>query len=141
MELVHFLLIEDNDAHAELLEQTFEANRFTNKISHVPSADLAIKFLRQEAGYEDAERPHVILLDLNLPGMSGLEFLELVKSDPEYKAIPVVVLTTSSSPTDLTRAYELYANSYLTKPVDFGRFAEMVDHLNLYWGVMNVSPD
>jgi CheY-like chemotaxis protein len=137
---VHFLLVEDDPAHAELIRFAFQDNQVANTLDHVDNGTDAMAFLRRETGYENAERPDVILLDLNLPGYSGHEILEMIKSDPQLASIPVVILTTSSNERDRVEAYQHNANSYLNKPVDFGQFQRMMRDLKFYWSIWNQPP-
>jgi len=137
---VRFLLAEDNEDHAELVRQVFEMHRLSNTVDHVTTGEDILEYLARRGPYADRPRPDVILLDINLPGMSGLDVLARVKSDPETKAIPVVIVTTSKTNRDRVRAYENYANSYVTKPVDFEQLHEIVSHLELYWTICNEAP-
>lgn len=136
----HFLLVEDDDDHAFLVERAMTGNRIANTLARVPDGVEAIRYLRRETPYDEDPVPDVILLDLNLPKMNGHEVLDEIKSDPALKQIPVVVLTTSIAQDDRNRAYDARANSYLTKPVDFDQFHNMVQDLMLYWAVWNQSP-
>ncbi|MGJ8635966.1 MAG: response regulator [Phycisphaerales bacterium] len=138
---VHFLLVEDDAAHAELVTMSLEENNVANTISHVDDGIKAMDYLYQRGEYEEATRPDLILLDLKLPKLTGHEVLERVKQDEDLRAIPVVVLTTSSNAQDVDRAYSHYANSYLTKPVDFIQFHKMIRDLGLYWTVWNRIPE
>src|SRR5690606_31762487 len=97
-------------------------------------------FLRRQGAHAEAERPDVVLLDLKLPKVDGLEVLAAIRADEELRDLPVVVLTTSDAEADRERAYEHHVNSYLVKPVDFEKFRQMVNDLSLYWGVWNVLP-
>ena len=135
-----FLLVEDDRSHADLVMLSMEENGVTNPVEHVSDGAEAMAFLRREGRYADAERPDVVLLDLNLPKLSGHEVLEQIKSDPELHEIPVVILTTSASETDRARAYAKHVNSFLTKPVDFEQFRQMVRDLRMYWTVWNQPP-
>lgn len=140
--LVRFLLVEDEDDHAEIVLRTLTQNRIGNGIERVRDGAEALAFLRKEGEFADRQRPDVILLDLKLPKVDGHEVLAEVKQDPALLKIPVVVLTTSDAETDRAKAYEHHANSYLVKPVDFERFRQMVADLSLYWGVWNrPAPD
>jgi CheY-like chemotaxis protein len=136
-ELLHFLLVEDDDAHALIAMRTLQRNRVANTIDRVADGEAALAYLRRQPPYADRPRPDVILLDLKLPRVDGHEVLAGIKEDPDLRDIPVVVLTTSDAETDRMRAYSHHANSYLVKPIDFERFRQMVDDLCLYWGVWN----
>lgn len=133
---IRFLLVEDNEDHAELVKQSFEAGRLANRVDHVESGEAALAHL-DDAG---CARPDIILLDLNLPGMSGLEVLQHVKTSAAYKTIPVVVLTTSNAERDRISAYEQHANSYVTKSVNFNSLQDIVQQLELYWTICNEPP-
>ena len=135
--LIHFLLVEDDDDHAFLVERNLERERVGNVLDRVRDGAEALAYLRREAPFEDSPRPDVILLDLRLPKLDGHEVLEIIKRDPELTTIPVVVMTTSDAERDRSRAYEQNVNSYLVKPVDFEKFRQMVRDLSLYWGVWN----
>ncbi|MFI4873266.1 MAG: response regulator [Phycisphaerales bacterium JB061] len=137
---VHFLLVEDDNAHAELVTMSLVENNVANTIQRVSDGEQALKYLKREGEYADADRPDLILLDLKLPKIDGLEVLERIKSDDDLHSIPVVVLTTSSHERDVNTAYNNYANSYLTKPVDFSQFHKMIRDLGLYWSVWNAPP-
>lgn len=137
------LLVEDNPDHAELVKRSFEDHRVANRLVHVSDGETALDYLfrrRHFAEPEAAPRPHVILLDLRLPKVDGLEVLSQVKASPDLRHIPVVVITTSATDRDLTEAYDLHANSYLVKPVDFGQFTRLMDDLGFYWLAWNRRP-
>ncbi|MEM7227569.1 MAG: response regulator [Planctomycetota bacterium] len=138
--LVQFLLVEDEDSHAELVRLAFERNSVANSLVRVSSGHDALAYLNREGKYADQPMPDVVLLDLNLPGISGHEVLERIRQNPGLAKLPVVVLTTSSNDNDRSRAYDLGANSYLTKPLEFESFQQMVRDLQLYWGVWNRPP-
>ena len=130
------LLIEDNPAHAELVKRSFEEHEVRNELYHQPDGAAALDFLFRRGVYSDPERsprPDVILLDLKLPKINGLDVLKEIKSSPDLKRIPVVVLTTSNAQYDLETAYDRYANSYLVKPADFPNFSELMEILGYYW--------
>jgi CheY-like chemotaxis protein len=135
--LLHFLLVEDDDDHAAIVLRTLQRNRISNTVDRVADGEQALAYLRQQPPYADRPRPDVILLDLKLPRLDGHEVLSTIKSEPGLRTIPTVVLTTSDAEIDRHRAYDNHANSYLVKPVDFQRFRQMVEDLNLYWGVWN----
>lgn len=127
------LLVEDNPADVLLTQEAFREGAIRHHVSVVEDGEQALKFLRQEAPYTNAPRPDVILLDLNLPRKDGRELLSELKSDPSLKFIPVVVLTTSGAETDITAAYNLHANCYLTKPIQVGEFLDKIKMLEDFW--------
>jgi len=127
------LLVEDNAQDVELIEEAFADSKLHLKL-HVASDGVeAMKFLRRQDNYAEAPCPDVILLDLNLPRKSGREVLEEIKSDPQLKQIPVVILTSSKNDEDICRAYNLHANCYVTKPVDFDQFIKVVRSIEDFW--------
>jgi CheY-like chemotaxis protein len=119
------LLVEDDPGDVVLIQEAFEHNKVRNRLHVVGDGVEAMDFLRSRA-----ERPDMILLDLNLPRMDGREVLAEVKADPELRSIPVVVLTTSKAEEDILRSYDLHANAYVTKPVDFNRFIDVVRQID-----------
>jgi CheY-like chemotaxis protein len=123
---VDVLLVEDDPGDTLMIREAFEHHEITHQLHHVADGVEAMAFLRQEDGYAGSPRPDLILLDLNLPRMDGRQVLEQVKGDPHLRAIPIVVLTTSDADEDILHSYELHANAYVTKPVDFDRFVETV---------------
>lgn len=137
---VRFLLVEDNEDHAELIRQSFSSDRLVSQVDRVECGEDALRFLRGEGRFARQARPDVVVLDLNLPGMGGLEVLAAMKGDPRLKRIPVVVLTTSQAERDRARAYDHHANSYVTKPVDFAQLQQVVQHLERYWALCNQPP-
>ena len=137
------LLVEDNPDHAELIVRSFEEHRVANTIVHVPDGEAALDYLFHRGVYTDEKsspRPHVILLDLRLPKIDGLEVLNEIKSSQELRRIPVVALTTSESERDMMSAYNRHVNSYLVKPVDFDKFGKLMDDLGFYWLAWNRKP-
>lgn len=137
------LLVEDNSAHAELVIRSFESQRVANKIYHVWDGEEALDYLFRRGNYADAEkspRPNVVLLDLRLPKIDGLEVLREIKNCEGLKRIPVVVLTTSQAEIDASRAYDCHANSYLIKPLDFELFTKLMEELGFYWLGWNYNP-
>jgi CheY-like chemotaxis protein len=134
---LHLLLVEDNPAHAELVRRTLEHHETPVIIDHVIDGEAALDYLFQRGAYGAALRPTVILLDLRLPKIDGLEVLRTIKTSPGLQKIPVVVLSTSKAEEDVAKAYTHHANSYLVKPVDFDRFVQMMRDLGLYWLVWN----
>ena len=130
---MHVLLVEDSPGDVRLTQEAFrEANRSIRL--HVATDGVeAMAFLRHEGGHVDAPRPDIILLDLNLPRMDGREVLAQIKADDDQKTIPIVILTTSDSETDIVRSYQLHANCYLNKPVQFEEFESLVKSINDFW--------
>ncbi|MBN2236239.1 MAG: response regulator [Bacteroidales bacterium] len=129
------LLVEDNPVDVDLTLRAFKKRNLTNPILIARDGAIALEFIEKwEAG---EEAPVVILLDLKLPKVDGLEVLEALKRHPKYKTIPVVVLTTSSDNKDIEKAYHLGANSYIIKPVNFDKFVEVASQIELYWNVLN----
>ena len=140
---VTILLVEDNPDHAELVIRSFERHEIANKIYQVKNGEEALDYLFQRGQFADpkeAPRPNVILLDLRLPRVNGLEVLKEIKDDNELRKIPVVILTTSEAEQDIAKAYEHHANSYLVKPIDFDKFTKLMDELGFYWLVWNHQP-
>jgi len=129
------LLIEDNPLDVDLTLRAFKTRNLTNPIQVARDGAAAIEYIEKwDAG---EEIPLVILLDLKLPKVDGLEVLEVLKMHHKYKTIPVVVLTSSSDNKDIERAYKLGANSYIVKPVNFDKFVEVASQIELYWNVLN----
>jgi CheY-like chemotaxis protein len=124
------LLVEDDPGDELITREAFEENRVRNMLHVVRDGEEALDFLYRRGRYADAPRPGLILLDLNLPKFDGREVLAQIKSDPELMAIPVVVLTTSEAEEDVLRSYQLHANAYVTKPVDFDRFLSVVRQID-----------
>ena len=137
------LLVEDNPDDEALTMRALKQSKLANEIVITRDGNEALEFLfatGQYAGRDVSHTPAVILLDLKLPKLSGLEVLQRLRADPRTKLIPVVVLTSSSEDEDMMRSYELGANSYVRKPVVFGRFADAVSQLGLYWMLLNQPP-
>lgn len=130
LDVVDVLLVEDDDGDVLMTKEAFEYHKIRNRLHVVNDGEQALQFLRQEGEYADAPRPGLILLDLNLPRRDGREVLAELKDDPELGMIPVVVLTTSEAEEDIVRSYRLHANAYVSKPVDFDRFIEVVRHID-----------
>jgi chemotaxis family two-component system response regulator Rcp1 len=130
---IEILMVEDSPSDAQLTIEALHAAKVANRLSHVEDGVEALRFLRQQGPYADAPRPDLILLDLNLPRKDGREVLEELKRDPDLKVIPVVVLTTSRSEQDVLRSYQLHANCYIAKPVDFTQFMEVVKTIENFW--------
>ena len=138
------LLVEDNATDALMVQRAFKKAHLVNPIQVVDDGDKAVAYLGGAGIYADREKyplPVLLLLDLKLPRRSGLEVLEWLRQQPGLRRLPVVVLTSSKEGTDVNRAYDLGANSYLVKPVDFDPLLEMVRTLGMYWVVMNEKPE
>jgi CheY-like chemotaxis protein len=137
------MLIEDNIDHAELVMRTLEEHRIANKVRHFLDGQSALDYLFHQGEFAETKEtrlPHVILLDLRLPRVDGIDVLKAIKEDPGLKSIPVVVLTTSEAEKDVAKAYYNHANSYLVKPVGFEDFKKLMDDLGFYWLGWNVNP-
>jgi CheY-like chemotaxis protein len=120
------LLVEDDPGDALMIREAFEQHAITHTLHHVADGVEALEFLYRTGAHGDAPRPDMILLDLNLPRKDGREVLEEVKGDSALRSIPIIVLTTSEADEDILRSYDLHANAYVTKPVDFEHFMEVV---------------
>jgi len=131
--VVQILLVEDNQGDIRLTIEALEEGKLRINLSIVEDGVKALEFLRNEGLYENAPRPDLILLDLNLPRKDGREVLSEIKSDPSFKLIPVVVLTTSDAEIDILKSYGLGANCYITKPVDINHFIEVVKQIEEFW--------
>lgn len=137
------LLVEDNADHAELVMRSLTEHGVANQLHHVPDGEAALDYLFHRGDYADPQRsprPHLVLLDLRLPKVDGLDVLKAMKTDDLLRRIPVVVLTTSDAERDMARAYDAYVNSYLVKPVDWLKFAKVVQDLGFYWLAWNRVP-
>jgi CheY-like chemotaxis protein len=135
----HILLIEDNPDHAQLIIRNIRNFKIPNVVHHIDDGEAAINYLQ---GLDDGNdsKPGLILLDLRLPRIDGIEVLKFIKSKAGIKQIPVTILTTSEAERDIADAYGYNANSYLAKPVDFGKFAELLETLGYYWLYWNKKP-
>ncbi len=130
---VKILLVEDNPGDIRLTKEALREGKVYNEM-HVATDGLeALAFLRQKGQYANAPRPDVVLLDLNLPLMNGVEVLAEIKADHHLKRIPVIVLTTSEDERDILKSYDLHANAYVTKPVDLERFIEIIEQIEGFW--------
>jgi chemotaxis family two-component system response regulator Rcp1 len=130
---VTILLVEDSPSDAALTIEALEAGKVANKLTLVEDGVEAMDFLKQRGKYAKASRPDLIMLDLNLPRKDGREVLAEIKNDPELKVIPIIVLTTSHSDKDILQSYQLNANCYITKPVDFAQFIDVVKSIEKFW--------
>jgi CheY-like chemotaxis protein len=129
----HVLLVEDNPADARLFREAITRHASDIHLQVVDNGDDALRFVRREGNFASSPNPDLIILDFNLPGKDGREVLRELKSDPVLKRIPVVVLTTAGSETDVLRAYELHANCYIRKPVDMDEFIRAVNAFEVFW--------
>ena len=140
---VEILLVEDNPGDAELAIRALKKSKMANNLVHVEDGLQAIKFLFGEEEYESRNienKPKVILLDLKMPKVNGIEVLQRIKSDDRTKKIPVVVLTSSKEDPDISACYALGANSYIVKPVEFEDFIKVATQIGLYWLLLNNPP-
>ena len=132
------LLVEDNPMDVDLTLRAFARRKLANPIEVARDGEEALDYLQR---WEDGETlPVVILLDINLPKVNGLEVLHQIKSHPVSRKVPVIILTTSAEDRDIQIAYEKGANSYIVKPVDFAKFVEVASQIDLYWNVINIPP-
>jgi CheY-like chemotaxis protein len=133
VEPIEILLAEDNPGDIRLTQQALKDSKMHNNLHVVNDGEQAVSFLRRLPPYENAPRPGLFLLDLNMPKKDGREVLEEIKDDPELRSIPTVVLTTSEADQDVLSAYQLHANAYITKPVDFDQFVDVVKGIQEFW--------
>ena len=137
------LLIEDDLAHAEITIRNFMKKQTDNRIIHVADGQQALDYLLRKGKFVNPEispRPHLILLDLRLPKVDGLEVLRKIKSTEELRRIPIIILTTSEAEVDIVKAYSLNVNSYLVKPLDLEKFSNMIESFGFYWVSWNKYP-
>jgi CheY-like chemotaxis protein len=140
-DLISVLLVEDDPGDVMLIREAFSDHKVGNVLTVVNDGVEAMKYVRGEGEYASAERPDLVLLDLNLPRKSGAEVLAEIKGDPKLATIPVVVLTTSQSEEDVLRSYKMHANAYITKPVDFDRFGQIVHQIDDFFvGIVKLPP-
>jgi two-component system, response regulator len=141
-EPVEILLVEDSDADAELIARALRKGNIVNHVVRVRDGVEALEFIFREGAFKDrrGEQPRLILLDLKMPRLSGLDVLRRLKADAGTKLIPVVVLTSSAEEQDVIESYKLGVNSYLVKPVAFADFAAVIGQTGLYWAVLNRVP-
>jgi CheY-like chemotaxis protein len=133
MQPIHILLVDDNEGDILLTREALEEASIINRISIAYDGMEAINFLKKRPPFGNNPLPDLILLDINLPKMDGKEVLSIIKSDPDLKRIPVIMLTTSSSENDILASYDNYANCYITKPVDLDRFIDVVRTIEDFW--------
>jgi len=141
-QVVDVLLVEDDPGDVLMTREAFGQHKIRNELHVVTDGEQALQFLRRTGDYADAPRPGLILLDLNLPRRDGLEVLAELKADPVLKVIPVVILTTSQAEQDILRSYALHANAYVSKPVDFERFMDVIRQIdNFFVTVVKLPAD
>ncbi|MFN3554886.1 MAG: response regulator [Bacteroidales bacterium] len=141
---LEILLVEDNPYDAELTLRALKKYNLANHIVHLSDGEQALDFLFHKgefASHARLDKPRVILLDIKLPRVSGIEVLRIIKQDPELKKIPVVMLTSSREQADIVESYNLGVNSYIVKPVEFDKFMEAIKEIGLYWLLLNQPPD
>jgi len=130
---IDILLVEDNPGDIRLTQEAFKEGRIKNKLSVVTDGVEAVHFLKKLGKYKDVKLPDLVLLDLNLPKKDGKEVLNEIKNDNDLKHIPVIVLTTSQAEEDIIKSYKLQANCYISKPVDFSKFIDVIKHIESFW--------
>ena len=130
---IEILLVEDNQGDVELTQNAFHNAKIANRLHVARDGEDALDFLFQRGKYEQAIRPDVVLLDLNMPGMSGKDVLAIIKEDEAIKDIPVVILTSSDAEQDIVKSYKLHANAYIVKPVDLLQFLHVVEAVEMFW--------
>ncbi|MCM8539732.1 MAG: response regulator [Lentisphaeraceae bacterium] len=138
---IEILLVEDNPGDVFLTKKAFENSKLANHLIVATDGEMALQMLRKEGEYKNHITPDIILLDLNLPKIDGKEVLEDIKNDEELRKIPVVILTSSNAEKDILMSYELHANSYVVKPVDFSKFLDIVDSIESFWFTIVVLPE
>ncbi len=139
---IDILLVEDNPGDARLTQEVLKDSKVKNTLHIVTDGVEAMDFLYRRGSFQAAPRPDIILLDLNLPRMDGREVLHAIKDEESLRRIPIVVMTTSDDDHDILQAYDLYANCYITKPVDFQRFIEIVKTIENFWfSIVRLPPD
>ncbi len=138
---IEILLVEDNPGDVGLTREALKESKVINTLQDLPDGVEALKYLRHQSPYEDAVRPDVILLDLNLPKKDGREVLAEVKADADLRRIPVVILTTSQAEEDIQQSYDLHANAFISKPVDFEQFIHVIKTIEAFWFTTVKLPD
>jgi len=139
-EPLELLLVEDNEDDIVLIQEAFANARLVNVLSTVQDGEAALAYLRREGRYQGAHRPGLVLLDINMPKKNGFEVLETMKTHPQLRSIPVIMLTTSDREEDIVRSYADGACSYIRKPVDLNQFSDVIKHFELYWTLVSRIP-
>jgi CheY-like chemotaxis protein len=137
---IEILLVDDNDDDIVLLDESLKDSRFVNLLHVVRDGEEALAYLRREGAYHDATLPGLVLLDINMPRKNGFEVLREMKADPALRAIPVIMLTTSTRDEDIVRSYDGGACSFVSKPVSFEKLKEVIKQFALYWSLVAVVP-
>lgn len=140
--IIKILIVEDNSDDIDITKRALGEARIINKLWVVRDGQEALDFLQHKGQYQDfstSPKPGLILLDINLPKVNGIEVLKIIKQDPELKRIPVVMLTVSKRDEDVVRSYNIGCNSFIQKPVSFDNFVEVVKQVSLYWGLLNIA--
>jgi len=137
---IEILLVEDEEADVDIILHSLKSSKFLNNLNCVMDGEEAMDYLYQRGDHSSAIRPDLILLDLNLPRKSGREVLEEVKSDPDLKRIPVVVMTSSSSEEDIVQSYNAHANCYIRKPVNLQEIEKVVKSIESFWFAIVLTP-
>lgn len=141
---IDILLVEDSEADVKITLRAFKKARLQNNIYVVSDGQEALEFIYHQGQYQDKDkspRPGLILLDINMPRVSGFEFLEKIKKDDEFKQIPIIMLTSSISDQDVLMSYGSGASSYIQKPVNYEEFVKVVEGFNFYWHIVNKLPE
>lgn len=138
---IEILLVEDDPGDVVIAQEALEQSKLVNNLHVATNGDEALAFLRRDGEYADAPKPDLVLLDLNLPRRDGREVLAEVKADPDLRRIPVVILTTSQAEEDIVRSYDLHANAYVTKPVDFAQFVHVVQQIDEFFFTVVSLPE
>lgn len=138
---IEILLVEDDPGDVIIAKEALEQSKLVNNLHVAMNGDEALEFLRREGEHADAPKPDLVLLDLNLPRRDGREVLAEVKADPDLRRIPVVILTTSQAEEDIIKSYDLHANAYVTKPVDFAQFVRVVQQIDEFFFTVVSLPD
>jgi two-component system response regulator len=141
LHMIEILLVEDNPGDADLARESLVACKIKNNLHVVNDGEKAMLFLRKEPPYGNVPRPDIVLLDLNLPRKDGREVLAEIKQDDNLKRIPVVILTSSQADEDILKSYNLHANCYITKPLDFSQFTKVVQSIQDFWLTIVKLPD
>ncbi|MFT4665213.1 MAG: CheY-like chemotaxis protein [Polaribacter sp.] len=130
---IEILLVEDNEADIVLTKNALKTLKLQNTLSVCRDGEEGLEFLYKRGKYADAVTPDLVLMDLNMPKVSGMEVLEQIKNDPKLSMIPVIILSTSSAEKDVISSYQNHANSYIKKPIDFMKFIEVIQEIENYW--------